>query len=247
MSRFYVSKEKINTKKNEILIEGEEFHHAIDVMRLKDSDKVIIFDGTGNEYTGFINKIDPKSKKATVEVVKIETPSSGKTSEVVLAQAIPKKGKMDYIVEKATELGVKRIVPLVTGRTIVRPGEGGGEKKVSRWRKLAIESAKQSGRADIPAVSEVTPFKKAIEEIERYDLALFACLSGKTVSLKKAVGDFKSGKIIVFVGPEGDFTAEEISLASGKNCRQVSLGWRVLKSDTAGLFLISVLDYEFNI
>jgi 16S rRNA (uracil1498-N3)-methyltransferase len=247
MSRFYVPEEKIDLARNEAVIDGKEAHHVLDVMRLKDADKVVVFDGTGKEYTGFIKNVDLRARKVTVEIIKTEIPSGEKTSEVILAQAMPKKGKMDYIIEKATELGVRRIIPLVTERTIVRPDDSGGEKKVSRWRRLALEAAKQCGRADVPEVDEITPYRDIIKTVDRYDLALVAYLSGKTSPMKKALEGFRSGKLIVFIGPEGDFTPEEASLADTENCRHVSLGWRVLKSDTAGLFVLSVLCHEFNI
>jgi len=247
MSRFYVPKEKIDEARNIAVIDGEEAHHVVDVMRLKEPDKVVMFDGTGNEYTGFIKSVDKRSKNVTVEIVKAERPAPARVSEVTLVQAIPKKGKMDTIVDKATELGAGKIKPVITARTVVRPDEAGINKKAARWRKIAVVSAKQCGRADVPEVDEPASYGEVLGGIDEYDLVLVACLSGKTVPLKEAVGDFTSGRVMILVGPEGDFTPEEISLASGSNVKHVSLGWRVLKSDTAGLFMLSVLGYELGI
>ncbi len=245
MSRFYVPPHNIGERY--ITIDGEEAHHVIDVMRLKDGDTVVVFDGTGDEYSGFIAKIDTRDRKVTVEIVRSEKRSSSSAADVTLAQAIPKKGKMDHVVEKATELGVSRIIPMVTERTIVRPDETGAEKNSSRWERIAVEAAKQCGRTSLPIVEAVTTYKEVAAHADEYDLCLFACLSERVMPLKASLAGFKSGKIIVFIGPEGDFTPEEISLMADKgNCRTVSLGKRVLKSDTAGLFVLSVLDYEFS-
>ncbi len=243
MSRFYVPKE--NVRGNEIIVEGDEAHHALDVMRLSDGDKVVIFDGTGAEYSGFIKEADRKGKKAIVEIIRKDVPLAESLPEIVLAQAIPKKNKMDYIVEKATELGVSKIVPIVTERTIVRPDDRSSGKKLDRWRRNVLEAAKQCARSSVPEITEITSFKKLVEELDQYDLALMACLGDTTISIKESLKNFKSGKILIFIGPEGDFTPEEMRMADRDNCRFVSLGNRVLKSDTAGLFVLSVLSYEF--
>ncbi|MFH1394827.1 MAG: 16S rRNA (uracil(1498)-N(3))-methyltransferase [Candidatus Omnitrophota bacterium] len=244
MSRFYVPKE--NVRGREIVIEGREAHHVADVMRLQPDDKIVVFDGTGNEYTGFIKKVNKKTKRIIIEIVSTKHPLAEKSPEIVLAQALPKKDKMDYIVEKSVELGVSRIVPLITKRTIVRPGEAGGRKKVERWGKIAVEASKQCGRLNVPRIDDIALYSNMVQELEEYDLVVFACLMQRTVSIKKVLSDFKTGKILVFVGPEGDFTPEEVFLADRGNTRFVSLGRRVLKSDTAGLFILSVLSYEFS-
>lgn len=248
MNRFYVSKE--NVRKDEIIVQGKEAHHILDVLRLQENDKVIIFDGTGNEYIGFIDSRGKdnkgRNKKLIVKIVRTESPPKEAIPEIVLAQAIPKKGKMDYIVEKATELGVSIVVPVVTERTITRPNDDMHSKKmVERWQKIAIEASKQCQRLTIPVINKITDFGEVTNHISQYDLAILASLAGKTVSVKESLTDFKSGKILVFIGPEGDFTPEETRMADKDNCRFVSLGKRVLKSDTAALFMLSVLNYEF--
>jgi len=244
MSRFYVPRE--NVKGNMIIVDGEEAHHVLDVMRLKEGDRIVVFDGTGNEYTGFIKDADKRSKKLVVEVIRASRPDAGDFPEITLAQGMPKKGKMDYIVEKATELGVSSIIPLVTGRTVVRPDKAAGRKMVARWQKIVRGSSKQCGRLSIPDIAPLTGYEELMERIDGYDLVLLACLTGKTVPIKKALEGFKAGRILVIIGPEGDFTPEEAQMADRENCRPVSLGQRVLRSDTAGLFVLSALSYEFS-
>jgi len=242
MSRFYAPKE--NVKGDSIYIDGDEARHILNVMRLGEKDKVVVFDGTGREYTGFVKKV--KAKSLIVEIISTKTPMQDTLPEITLAQALPKKGKMDYIVEKATELGVRRIAPVLSERTVVKIEPEKMGEKTDRWQKIARETAKQCGRTDIPEVKAPEKFYNAIDAVNEFDMALVACLSEDTIRLKSAISDFKAGKIIVFIGPEGDFTPEEIAMAGNTSCKLVSLGSRVLKSDTAGLFALSILNYEFS-
>ena len=122
-------------------------------MRLRENDKVIVFDGTGKEYTGFIKQTRPKS--LTVEIISTRAPKVDTLPEITLAQAILKKEKMDYVIEKATELGVHGIIPLVSERTIVRFENDKAIDKLTRWKKIAIEAAKQCGRCDVPEIKDV--------------------------------------------------------------------------------------------
>ncbi|MFH1878581.1 MAG: RsmE family RNA methyltransferase [Candidatus Omnitrophota bacterium] len=124
----------------------------------------------------------------------------------------------------------------------------GAEKKTERWKKIAVAAAKQCGKTDLPEIRDICLYEEIAAELDGYDLVLFACLMNNTVSVKESLKYFKAGKILVFVGPEGDFTPEEAMLLANKSkCRFVSLGKRVLKSDTAGLFLLSILNYEFSL
>lgn len=241
MSRFFVPKESV--KGNRILISGEEAHHILDVMRLKPLDKVVAFDGTGKEYVGFIKKA--RKKTLSVEIVETRTPLNKETAKIVLIQAIPKKDKMDYIVEKSTELGVSSIIPIITKRTIVSWDEPKKALSVERWRRIARESSKQCGRSEVPKIEDVKDFNDAIENSSVYDLALIAALSDNSIRLKEAISGFRGGKLAIAIGPEGDFTPDEIKKAKEANFRLISLGSRVLRSDTAGLAILAILNYEF--
>lgn len=243
MSRFFAPKE--NVKGDQIYIDGQDARHIVNVMRLSPNDKVVVFDGTGKEYVGFIKEIKPK--RVLVEIVETRIPKKEKLTSVTLAQAIPKKNKMDYIVEKATELGVDSIVPVMSERTVVRLDELKGDKRSERWQKIAKEAAKQCGRSDVPEIKPIMKFYNAVDAINDYDIALVACLSDGTVSIKNAIRGFEGLRILAFIGPEGDFTPDEIRMAGeNKNCKFVSLGTRVLKSDTAGLYVLSILNYELS-
>ena len=243
MSRFYIPPEAV--KGNEILITGVEAHHILDVMRLKKNDKVVTFDGTGREYTGFVK--DVKRKSLTVEIIETRDGVSGKGGiKITLIQAITKKEKMDYIVEKATELGAHSIMPVVADRTIPEWDEVKKKKQAERWQAIAKEASKQCGRSDVPVIGAIKSFNEAAAGIIGFDLALIAALSDDFIGLKEALSGFKGGKAVIAIGPEGDFTSEEIACAKKAGFKPVSLGSRVLKSDTAGLAVLAIMDYELT-
>ena len=244
VSRFYVDPE--NVQNNEIFIEGREAKHILAVMRLKEGDMVVVFDGTGEEYTGFIKKADKKHRDLTVEIIKRIRPLANKVPEIDLAQAIPKKEKMDYILEKATELGVSSIIPIITSRTIVRLDGPSALKKNIRWQKIAMAAAKQCGRVVTPEVKSIVSFKELLSSLDSYDICLFATLHDPTVPIRSVLNEFHGRRILVLIGPEGGFTSDEIKQVDTMNCRFVSLGNNVFKSDTAGLFVLSVINYEFS-
>ena len=244
MPRFFTPKE--NVKGNLIYIEGREARHITNVMRLKEEDKVIVFDGTGKEYSGFIKEVKPKS--VIVEVISTKTAKVEALPEITLAQSMPKKDKMDYIVEKATELGARRIIPIISERTIIKLEEEKSSDRVDRWKRIAVAAAKQCGRRDVTEIEPIQKFYNVIDRTSEFDLTIMACLAENTWSLKKALAEFNAGKILLFIGPEGDFTPEEIKMAEDESaCKFVSLGKRVLKSDTAAIFALSVLNHELSL
>ncbi len=242
MSRFFVPKECV--KGNLIHIGGKESHHITDVMRLKALDKVVTFDGTGKEYSGFIREV--KNKSVTIEIVEVKSPAGKDRARITLIQAIPKKDKMDYIVEKSTELGVSSIIPVVTGRTIPDWDEDKKSAIVERWNKIAREASKQCGRSDIPEISQIKDFSAIAADASGYDLALIAALDDRAVKLRDMLKPLTGGKVVIAIGPEGDFTPDEIKSARDGGFKLVNLGPRVLKSDTAGLFVLAILNYELT-
>ena len=222
MSRFYVPKYSITA--NAITITGKEAHHVLNVMRLKKLDKVVTFNGTGKEYVGFIK--DVKAKSLTIEVVEARTPKTSRNVEVTLIQAIPKKERMDYIIEKSTELGVSSIIPIVTSRTIPNWDEFKKSSHVERWRKMARETSRQCGRLDVPNVDEVDDFQDVIRNLNDYDLKLIAALSEDSKTMKDVLNKFKTGKLAIAIGPEGDFTADEVGAAEKYGFKTIRFGFK---------------------
>lgn len=242
MSRFYVPKEAI--KGNSISISGKEAHHILGVMRLKVSDEVTVFDGTGKEYVGIVREAG--SRSLALEIIRTRNAAREEKYSITLIQAIPKKDKMDYITQKATELGVARIIPATTGRTIP---DWGDPKKIAvsaRWQRIAREAAKQCGRMDLPEILPIMDIEEAIKISGGYDLKLIAALSDKAVRLKDVLKNCPGGKIAIAIGPEGDFTPEEVKKAERCDFNTVNLGPRVLKSDTAALAALAIINYEYQ-
>lgn len=241
MSRFFISKDQISG--DVIKIEGKEAHHILDVMRLRVSDGIVAFDGTGREYIGRIK--DCRNKSVTIEVLEERRDASSVLCRSVLIQAIPKKEKMDYIVEKSTELGVSRIIPVITERTVPDWDDRKKAAAVQRWRKIVLEASKQCGRSDVPIVEDLDALASVLKR-KVADISLIAALDDSAVRLKDALSGMAAGSIAIAIGPEGDFTPAEVEAARASEYSLVSLGKRVLKSDTAGLYVLSVLNYELT-
>ena len=242
MSRFYVPRQAV--KGNMITMRGPEAHHAVDVMRLSKSDEVVVFDGTGKEYHGTIKEISDKS--LSIDITSTEEIVIEEAFSITLIQAVTKKDKMDYIVEKATELGVASIIPVFTDRTVPKWDESKMAAHAARWQKIANEASKQSGRVRVPSVGKVASFNEIIKISSGCDLALIAALSKDSVPLKKALNGFKDGSLALAIGPEGDFTPDEVAAARTAGFKLISLGRNVLKSDTAGLAALAMLNYELT-
>jgi len=238
MRRFFVPPENIRDR---ISIKDKgEIHHLKNVLRLKSGDEVIISDGKGREYRSRINSTGSEGVVLTV-IKEIEATLPKIT--ICLACALPKNSKFDFLVEKATEIGVDRIIPLKTKRTIVELKGDRQEKKIKHWQEIAVNASKQSQRNTIPELGRVFNFREAVGETKKYDLALIPCLFGKRKKIEDVLMQFEGKSILVFIGPEGDFTPEEVSLAVKAGCQPVALGERVLKVDSAALYSLSVINF----
>lgn len=236
MRRFFINNRAI--RGNRVIIDGEEAHHIRDVIRLKAGDRLSGFDGTGKTYTLRIKRVT-----RTIEA-EIENVSSRNLNmlRVLLACALPKKSKMDYIIEKVTELGVSDVIPMVTERTAVKIDDKSRTTRPKRWQKIALEASKQCGRDVLPRIYEIMEFKDAVRLTEDlgYKKKLLPCLCEGRKTLNEALtGNIK--EIAVFIGPEGDFADSEITYAKDCGFESVSLGELVLKVDTACIFTISVI------
>jgi 16S rRNA (uracil1498-N3)-methyltransferase len=242
--RFYVSPDSISQSKNIIEIKDKaEVHHIRDVMRLKKGDSVDIFDGQGMEFSCSIKEVARDAVIIKIEdklISKHDTPFN-----VTLYQAIPKKTKMDFIVEKTVELGVSRISPIMTERTVPEIKDFTG--KIERWKRISMASSKQCGRRILPVISEVMHFDSALIESKQKDLVIFASLDKESKPLKNILKEEPVQKnIAVFIGPEGDFSPKEVSMAKDIGCSMCSLGGLILKSETAAIYVLSCLSYEFQ-
>jgi 16S rRNA (uracil1498-N3)-methyltransferase len=241
--RFYVSPDSIFPKKNIIEIKDrDELHHIRDVMRLKEGSRVSIFDGEGNEYAADIKKILKNSVQLDIKgiIVLKQNPSI----KITLYQSLPKNVKMDFIIRKAVELGVDEIVPIITDRTVPDVKEIRG-KKMERWERIAKAASKQCGRIKLPVISNAVGFKEALVESKKAEKVVFAALSDDAVPLKEMLRGKMPESAAVFIGPEGDFTRDEINMAKEEGYRVCSLGNLVLRVETAALYVLSCINYEY--
>jgi len=228
------------------VLAGDEAHHAIHVLRLKPGDTLNVFDGRGHEAQCQIVEIGKDAVRLTV-LQHSSTPPL--RCRITLAQAIPKKN-MDLIVQKATELGVAVIVPLISERTLVKPGGDAG--KVERWRGIALEACKQCGNNWLP---EIQPPQRAVaflNSLPECDLRLIGSLQPDAKPLKAILSSTpvlqhsSSPSVLILIGPEGDFTPAELSLAGSAGCLPLSLGPLILRAETAALYALSILHHELQ-
>ena len=243
MSRFYIRPD--NIKENQIRVNGDEAHHILRVMRLEIGDEITAFDGTGREYYGIIEEVSKKG--AVIKIEKSSMAKSGKRYTITLAQAVPKMEKMDYIIQKTTELGIDSIIPMNTKRTIVRLNKEKMLSKQRRWKRIAAEASKQCGRVNITEIESYTSLNGVLERGDRYDLALMpSVFSCEKKSLKKILPDFQGRSILLLIGPEGGFDADEHKRASENGVIFVSLGENILRCDTAAIAAVAMLKFSLS-
>jgi 16S rRNA (uracil1498-N3)-methyltransferase len=236
MRRFYIGKNTVKTGK--IIISGKEAHHIKDVIRLKPGDRFIGFDGEGKSYT---LRIAETGAGIRAEIEKVSSRQIN-MPKILLACALPKKSKIDYIIEKATELGVADIIPMITEHTIIKIGKTSRADKQKRWERIALEASKQCGRDTLPKIYGITNFKDALKLAEKlnYKDRIMPYVCEEAVYIKDILLQ-NLNSIAIFIGPEGDFSEKEVSLAKRYNFKTASLGELVLKVDTAAIFAISSL------
>ncbi len=240
MPRFYIPPHAWNVER--LAVDDAETHHALHVLRMKEGDRATVFNGQGVEATVEFASV----AKDQVTLRKIQVSKTAPLAcEITLAQAVPKGKNMELIVEKATELGAAGIAPLLSERTVVRCDEDEALGKREKWQRAAIEAAKQCGQNWLPRVAKPVTPKDFFALGEKYDLMLIASLQPGAVSVKQALAEVQAPrKVLVLVGPEGDFTPAEINLARNHGCQPITLGPIILRTETAAIYCVSVLAHE---
>lgn len=243
MPRFFVNKSNVNSHR--IIIDGEDVNHIKNVLRLKCGNPLTVCDCEGNDYTAVIEKFGQDSVEA--RIVDMAQNRTEPPIDITLYQGIPKSDKMDWIIQKSIELGAVRIVPVITERTVVRfNGEKDVDHKLSRWKRIALEAAKQCNRGIVPEVSRPVGFKQAVTDIGDYDLSLIPYEKENEKGLKTILQSRNFQRISLFIGPEGGFSEEEILTAMHSGIAPVTLGPRILRTETAGVAALSILMYELG-
>ncbi len=225
-------------------MEGSEAHHMAHVLRLKSGQRVCLFDGKGTEAVGRI--VGTEKDRVRIEIEECAQTDREARVAIDLAFSIPKGDRAEILVEKACELGVKRLIPIECRRSVVRLREEGSQK-LNKWRRIAIEASKQCGRTYVTEVEEMTPLTSLLGETGRYGLALLATTSPTGKLLQEVIrGCLGVNSILCVVGPEGGFTEEEVEEAKEKGCLEVNLGVRVLRIETAAIAVVSMLLFFYG-
>lgn len=235
MPRFFAEPENING--NIITLYSDDAVHISRVLRGKAGDILTVCDGKGNDYTAEITSVSDKS--VTLEIKETFVTKSEPSVRITLYQGLPKGDKMETIIQKCVELGVCGIVPVNTERCIVKIDKNKENKKMERWRKIAESAAKQSGRGIIPSVGQVVSFENALKEASSMDGAVIPYELEEKNGLKSFLDGFKGESLAVFIGPEGGFSIDEIEKALKSGVVPVTLGKRILRTETAGMAAVA--------
>ena len=244
MDRFFTPKNNINLEQNTCIIEGEDVKHISRVLRSRENDKLEVCDMDNNEYFCEIREINKDNILLDIiEKVNIKRESNLK---VKLYQGMPKGTKMELILQKLTEIGVDEIVLVQAKRSVTKIDNKKEDKKIERWERIIYEAAKQSKRGKIPKLTGVLTFKEALADMQNNDLNICPYENERTISIKEAIKDSSANTIGIFVGPEGGFEEEEIEKIQEIDGKVVSLGPRILRTETASVVASSIVLYELS-
>jgi len=241
MPRFYIPPHAWNPDR--LALDSGETHHALDVLRLKPGDRATVFNGEGAEA-----EVELGEKKGQGMPLKKLTlhKTAPLACRITLGQAVPKGKNMELILEKATELGAAAIAPLISERTIVRGTEDDHTHKRQKWQRVVIEACKQCGQSWVPTVEQPRTPKAYFAALPKFDLMLIASLQADSRPLKELLAGARPRSVLILIGPEGDFTPAELSLAKSHGCRPLTLCPIILRTETAALYSLSVLNHELQ-
>ena len=236
MPRFFVDGQPEN---GVLVLRGENAHHAGRVLRLRPGEAVTLCDGKGTDYDCTVETLEKDA--VTCRVLGSHPADTEPEQQLTLFMALPKGDKMEFIVQKAVELGVSEIVPYLSKNCVSRPDKT--DKKVERWRKIAVEAAKQCGRGVLPAVHAVVPAAEAVRLAAQAETALFLYENEKQTGLRDALAGGVGKTVSLMVGPEGGFAPEEAAAAKDAGLVSVSLGTRILRCETAPVAALAAVLY----
>jgi len=241
MPRFYVPSSEI--RDGVAQVRGTEFRHLQRVLRLREGDHVTLFDDTGTEHSGIVMSFSPRV--AAVRVTASHVPQRESPLALTLYQGVPKGRKMDLVVEKATELGVRAIAPFTSAFSLGAGATAAGKRE--RWQRIAVSAAKQCGRVDVPSVAEPAPFATALETARGAGVRLLLFEGAGTVSLDTVAPAAEPiATASVMVGPEGGFSRDEVDAARAAGFAVVALGPRNLRTETAALVAVALVQARWG-
>jgi 16S rRNA (uracil1498-N3)-methyltransferase len=243
MSRFYIPAD--DCRSGRLALTGSQAHHAATVLRARPGEEVAVLDGAGTEFSCRVESVSPRQVLLEVEGRKSEPPPPWR---VTLVQAIPKGKLFDAILEKATELGVWRIVPLLSQRVTTHLEGEAGEHKAEKWRQTTVEAIKQCGQRWLPQVERPVTLPELLARSEAFDMSFVASLQDDSRHLRSylSAGAPIPKTLRVWIGPEGDFAPEEMTAIKGAGALPISLGPLVLRVETAAICTLAILNHELR-
>lgn len=246
MQRFFVEPHQIDEEAHQIHITGSDVNHISNVLRMKTGEELWISDGSKYEYRCTIESFEPD--EALLHIVYSQEPEYELPCRIYLFQGLPKADKMELIIQKAVELGAYEIIPVETKRCVVKLDGKKSAKKTARWQQIAESAAKQSKRMLIPNVHEVLTFREALKYAESMDVRLVPYeLARGMQETKEILSGIEPGQSVgIFIGPEGGFEEKEIEAAIEGGAKPITLGRRILRTETAGLAILSVLMFQLE-
>ena len=243
MPRFYFKPDQ--AKAGVVTLDEKESHHAISVLRLEAGEVVGLIDGSGKQFRGIVT--GRQKGRLLVALDKTQAGGISQAIQITLAISVIRSERMEFLIQKACELGVFSIVPMLTRRSIVKLSSERWKSKIRRWEKIALESCKQCGQPTIPKITPVQSYQSFLGQANGfYDRLLIPTLAVKGRGLAEALRETRPGKLLVLIGPEGDFSREEVDLAISHKAIPVGLGPLVLRSETAAIYLLSVLNFFYQ-
>ena len=246
MQRFFVEPHQIDEEAHQIHITGSDVNHISNVLRMKTGEELWISDGSKYEYRCTIESFEPD--EVLLHIVYSQEPEYELPCRIYLFQGLPKADKMELIIQKAVELGAYEIIPVETKRCVVKLDGRKSAKKTARWQQIAESAAKQSKRMLIPNVHEVLTFREALKYAESMDVRLVPYeLARGMQETKEILAGIEPGQSVgIFIGPEGGFEEKEIEAAIEGGAKPITLGRRILRTETAGLVILSVLMFQLE-
>lgn len=244
MHHFFVTPQQISGDK--IRIEGGDVNHMKNVLRMKLHEKAEISDGESRTYLCEVEAYE--EDVAVLHILEEMEADTEPASKLYLFQGLPKSDKMELIVQKAVELGVYQVIPVAMKRSVVRLDDKKAAKKADRWNSIAESAAKQAGRSRIPEVTMPLSYNEALKMAEELDVTLLPYeLAGGMEVTREVIRQIKSGQSVgIFIGPEGGFEPEEVDAAVSMGAKVITLGRRILRTETAGLATLAVLVFELE-
>ncbi|ABO51003.1 protein of unknown function DUF558 [Desulforamulus reducens MI-1] len=244
MPRFFVQPEQINS--DTAVINGPDVKHISRVLRMETGNNLTLLDGRGNVYLAQILEIN--KQEVHCRILEQQEATSEPTVKVTLVQGLPKGDKMETIIQKCTELGVSSIIPLAAARSIVKLDAKKAAERVQRWQRVAVEAAKQCRRSGIPEVYMLSSWDEILQQIPPDALVLMPWEGERTKSLREVLQTrpMAPGQVYIFIGPEGGFEEEEVERVKEKGFYPVTLGSRILRTETAGPAALTMVLYQFG-